>query len=99
MFCVVGGEMGVGKRSRALVAMPVAGDGVSHNDGLPTPEVVRRLHQERRSRQEFRGLYAAKFKIAGGSARRMLRLLRLQHQRRARERNRGRIRLVLAERL
>ena len=65
---------------------------------LSTPEVELRMRREERRRQDYRARYQAKFKLAGDSAKRMVRLLWLQVQRRARERDRGRVRLVLAER-
>ena len=86
-------EPGVGKRARALVAVPECGVASAMVLGaeLSTPEAAMRLWRDER-RQALRRRYFPKFKVAGDSALRMLRLLRLQMQRRAHERDRGRVR-------
>ena len=85
---------GVGKKGRWLtcverqVAVPT--------EGIPTPEVLKALRQQERAQEiKRKGLSHPKFAVHSDQARRMLALLRLQARRRARERDKGRIRLRL----
>ena len=92
-------EHGVRKRGRLVVFEERVVVPLVHGVERSTPEVERRMLREERRRQDYRARFQAKFKLAGGSARRMLRLLLLQEKRRARERDRGRVRLALTDRL
>ena len=65
-------------------------------EGLPTPEAVKTLRQQERAKElKRKGFAHPKFAVHSASARRMLALLRLQQRRRARERDKGRVRLCL----
>ena len=62
-------------------------------EGLPTPEVLRRVCLEEKRRKVAGFKY--KFKCSSARARRLLKLLREQQLGRVRARGRGRIRLAL----
>ena len=77
-------------RARWVVACAGSGDG--GQEGVPSPEVWRRLQQEEARRRGGKRVYSP------GMARRMLQLLMEQRRARARARDRGRVRVVLSER-
>ena len=86
------GWLGIGKRARRgadVESRIVLVDGGW--EGIPSPEVWRRVCREEVRRAPFK----YKFKCSSARARRMLRLLKEQQRRRAQECGRGRVRLRL----